>query len=895
MVLLSCCIVLEVLVMNVSEQVYRILLSADNGEVITPENKKFLSQCQEVNWSFSTIVTTIPKHIYYLNNLHSLDLTGLNISSLPNEICRLSCLHTLILRGNNLVSLPADFSDLKDLKMLDLSRNKWEQFPTQIKNFKKLTYLNLSHCSFSHIPGWILNFNLDFEFQEAGRGIIMEKTSAPELQILTQPRSTIMKYYTKLNEGNLVVREAKVVFLGDGDAGKTYTVDRIKNDNKRLSDKHIPDQTKGISIVHKDFYYDGNPITINFWDFGGQHIMHAMHRCFLTGNTLYVIVLSGRTEVMERRLHYWMTTINSFVSSSCPVVVLQNLFEVKNETNLDRNKTLRNYRNIVDVLEINVKTSSESDFKHFVDILLNEAVKRTHYGVHIPKHWAGVKDALEKANKPFLSKIEFTKILEQQSPETIGDELEILDWLNEIGTSFSCHRAPYVMLKEYVVLNPEWATNAIYAIINSGSPQANGILEISEIENILKRTKFVNDNENINVNYSPGNIEYILQLMERYIISFRIPNYLPDEWREFIPSLCTNKEPDGIDSYIHRANLHFEIHYSYLPSNLLHQFMINNFTDLKNANQWWYNGGLFDSNSYQCGALVIREIVQNEDDRISIFIRNLPSKNSLDESWRYLEHIRKQIEEIGKKMNISPTGSYLYYSEPGSKLSERINIDKIKEYIKLGWKTYQSIVFRKEIPITELLRGISPINCAVSNQDLLSIIIAGCSYMQKRSWLPGKEDIRNDYLCDILRTAQVLVLDQSRSGTARTSSGELDFLFQDKSSLQDYAIMEALNLNNLNKPYIQKHITKLVDDNHYNPNGLKELYLLVYAEVDAFSDFCSRYEKFIIDAEYPSTILSCEHVEKTNRRNIAVWKVIFEDDTVLHHIVIKLKTHSTSL
>lgn len=874
--------------MNDNLRIYQILLSADNGNDITKEDMEMLTQCNEINWSFSRVVSRVPNHIYYLENLQSLDLSGLNLTSLPAEINKLKNLRSLILRGNNLESLPNGFEYLENIQILDLSRNKWKEFPVQLKNFKKLTYLNISYCSFPSIPGWLLNFNLDFSFQEASWGIIMEKTNSSEISIFHQPRSSIIKYYTKLEEDNLVVREAKVVFLGDGDAGKTYTIDRIKNDNKKLSEKHIPDQTKGISIAHKDFHYENKSITINFWDFGGQHIMHAMHRCFLTGNTLYVIVLSGRAEVMERRLHYWMTTLNTFVSDACPVVVLQNLFEVKTEATLDSGIIYRQYKNIAKVLEMNIKAATEPEFKDFVDLLLKTAINNTHYGIHIPRHWAGVKEALEKSNEPFLSKNEFTKLLKKQSPETIGDELEILDWLNEIGTSFSCHRAPYIMLKEYVVLNPEWATNAIYAIINSKTSKTGGILKITEIEEILQNTTFVNTEDYVNRNYSPGNIEYILQLMERYIISFRIFNDSPSESRIFIPSLCNNKEPNGIDEYIKKAALHFEIHFSYLPSNLLHRFMINNYKDLQKENKWWYSGAVFESESYQCQALLIREIVHNEDDRISIYICHCEETTRDNESWRYLENIRKQINEIGIKMNVLPTGSYLYYSEPDSSLSERIEIDKIKHYISLGWTKYQSVIFRKEIPITEILKGITPINGVVSNQDLLSIIVAGCSYMQKRTWLPEKENIRNDYLCDILRTAQVLVLDQSRSGSANQDSGELDFLFQDRSSLQDYAIMEALNLKSMNKPYIQEHINKLVNDKYYNVNGLKELYLLVYADINNFLAFCQKYERFIMNSIYPSEILSTKKVELSKQRNIKIWRIELKDGTILHHIVLKM-------
>ena len=113
--------------------------------------------------------------------------------------------------------------------------------------------------------------------------------------------------------------------------------------------------------------------------------------------------------------------------------------------------------------------------------------------------------------------------------------------------------------------------------------------------------------------------------------------------------------------------------------------------------------------------------------------------------------------------------------------------------------------------------------------------------MQKRSWLPNKENIRNDYLCDILRSAEVAVMDQTRSGKANNDAGELDFLFVDSSTLQEIAIMEALNLSSVDKEYVKEHINKLVSDEKYNPNGLNELYMLVYANVNDFSGFCKEY------------------------------------------------------
>ena len=80
-----------------------------------------------------------------------------------------------------------------------------------------------------------------------------------------------------------------------------------------------------------------------------------------------------------------------------------------------------------------------------------------------------------------------------------------------------------------------------------------------------------------------------------------------------------------------------------------------------------------------------------------------------------------------------------------------------------------------------------------------------------------------------------------------------------------------------------------MSDEHYNVNGLHELYLLVYADVKNFSAFCNRYDSFINkQAIYPYDLKKqIERIElKVN--NICVWKAIYTNETTVHHICIKM-------
>ena len=333
------------------------------------------------------------------------------------------------------------------------------------------------------------------------------------------------------------------------------------------------------------------------------------------------------------------------------------------------------------------------------------------------------------------------------------------------------------------------------------------------------------------------------------------------------------------------VDLQFEIRYDYLPSNILHRLMISRYEELDAGKKWWYSGGVFKSDAYRCIALILQESKAGKD-VISIYIR----QNADGEAWRYLSEIRNHIKEAGRQLNIV-SDSYIIYHDSESRKIEEISLDTILKSLKCGWTTYQSVVLGKEIPFQDILKSITipDIAKAIVQNNLLNVIVAGCRRMQKRcSWLPKEENKRNDYLCDILRSAQIYVLDQTRSGLADSESGELDFVLQDN-EFNDIAIIEALNLENVDKHYLKSHIDKLMSDKHYNVNGLRELYLLIYANVKHFDDFCKRYELFIAkEVVYPCKLK--KEIEKVDQKlnNICVKKAVYENGIILHHICVKM-------
>ena len=116
----------------------------------------------------------------------------------------------------------------------------------------------------------------------------------------------VQAYLRSLEGDQRTLNEVKVLFVGDGSAGKTSLL-------KCLIGRAFDDdeaKTDGINIEQGLLRYADQEVRLNLWDFGGQEIMHATHQFFLSKRSLYVLVLDGRKEedaeyLVAARPHVW--------------------------------------------------------------------------------------------------------------------------------------------------------------------------------------------------------------------------------------------------------------------------------------------------------------------------------------------------------------------------------------------------------------------------------------------------------------------------------------------------------------------------------------------------------------------------------------------------------------
>ena len=522
--------------------------------------------------------------------------------TLIDELGPLSCLINLksLSLANTRVTDLSPLSSLVNLEHLNLGGTQITQI-TDLKGLANLRRLILADCNLREIPRELYERCRPaiFQWEEAPESYINLSGTSLSIQpvsLFRESEEVIQAYY---DAPKIPVRESKVIFLGDGGAGKTHTIKRILK--KGNDDNICTDVTLGISINSYPAEGKNGSFDINFWDFGGQENMHAMHRCFLTERTLYVVVINNRWD-LDQQARYWLDNIHSFAPRS-PVILAVNLWEGIHKYGLDTNRLHRDYPNLVEVQPYAAKGEDNGNFTALTNLIVQEAEKLDSCAMELPVEWAAIRQELiVKANSDewYMDRESFHEICEKHGlgEEQSGIRSWLLEWFNDLGICFSYHRDKQTKeeLGTYKVLNPKWLTSAIYILLNTAKKNyRNGVMTLGMIETLLespnpKKLARKDDCDYIlpDVEYSPEECQYILQVMRKFGLSYPI-----DEDAEFIPALCDSQMPKDLHPTGWGTPISYEFRYSFLPDSVVQRMMIRLYGS-KNFTKLWRRGFRFD-------------------------------------------------------------------------------------------------------------------------------------------------------------------------------------------------------------------------------------------------------------------------------------------------------------
>ena len=555
-------------------------------------------------------LTQLPPEITKLTNLNTLNLSGNKLTELPPEIAKLTNLTTLKLVNNQLTELPFEITKLTNLKMLDLGGNKLTELPPEITNLKNLTTLLMDVNQLTQLPIEITNLsnlatlNLNYNgLTELPLEIVNltkldtltlddNPLKLPPIEIAEKGIEAIRDYFKSLEESERQpLNEVKVLLVGHGGAGKTSLVKRLLGDE---FDDNEP-QTHGININKWEIIDGDNKIKVHFWDFGGQEIMHATHKFFLSKRSLYVLVLDGRKEEDEE---YWLKHIESFGGDS-PILVVIN--KIDDNPSFDVNRTLLHtkYKGIKSFHRISCKKNEGID--SFAEILKNELLKVELRQAPFAKNWFNVKTKLENMNDNFISYEEYQKLCIEEHITSESAQETLIGFLSNLGIILYFNE---FHLNHTHVLEPKWITGAVYKIINSKKVAQNkGLLRLDSLSDILKQ------GDETDYLYPREKHEYIIDLMKKFELCYEI-----ESGCILIPALLEIQEPEFDFDY--PSSLKFRIDYDFLPNSVMSRFIVKMHKDIKD-NLRWKTGVVLEDVTFNSKAVVKAD---EADKKIYIFV-----------------------------------------------------------------------------------------------------------------------------------------------------------------------------------------------------------------------------------------------------------------------------------
>ena len=580
--------------------------------------------------------TKLPDSIGNLINLQELDLSRGSIRVLPDSIGNLTNLHKLDLSSSPIRVLPNSIGNLTNLQSLDLNYTQISELPDSIENLKKLKSLDLRHCHLKAISHSVVALELPFVVKRSSttNGINLYKVKLDEgdLQLFTQPREVIEAYY----QGQTQIKECKVIFLGDGGAGKTALIERI---TKGTFTPGTP-PTDGIETTKKNWYmsvdltkWKDERFTVRFLDFGGQEIMHAAHRCFLTGHTVYVVVCESRDDAeIDGVAARWLESVKVF-APNCPVILALNKADLNANVSVNQRDLEKRNQNLKCVLKTSAHDEPDSRYgvNHLIDAIRDE-IPGAINDYKVNADMLSVKRALEDMEDDYISSERYREICAEHhiTDETL--QYGLLGFFRDLGVAYYYEsKALDTRLESVRVLNPEWLTNGIYRLILR-TPES-GFLRHQKIKQTLRAAHAGDIHREIT--YTPEETEYILHVMRYFEISHDMGDGV-----EMIPMKMPKTPPESADEFQRKDALHLRWEGTYLPNNLIHRLLIRKFPEL-DTKCVWRTGGHFRQTGGTCEALA-----EMNDKALDVYV------NGNRDCRQYLETFRGVIRNILDGLNL---------------------------------------------------------------------------------------------------------------------------------------------------------------------------------------------------------------------------------------------------
>lgn len=640
-----------------------------------------------------------------LVNLQSLNL-GNNQLYDVSPLAKLVNLKSLNLWDNQLSDV-SPLSELVDLISLNIGGNKLcdvGQLSGLIKlrsliiGDNKLNDLRPLHKLIERgIPVRLSNFN-EAQSQTYVGGNPLQY---PPPHIIEQGNEAILAYFRDLDtQGAGKLNEAKLIVVGEPAAGKTSLMEKLFDPDFTLS----PDTESTLGITVREGWSfphptePERPFSANVWDFGGQQIQYMTHQFFLTPSSLYVLV-SANDRKEPTNFPYWFKIIHLLGEERgfhSPVLVVLNEKDDRfiNKFNFDRKFYQDRYPELtIEVCEVNL-AQHDSKLDALRRTIQEMLVKLPHVNDDRPARWQDIRDSLRERAKTadHISFADYAAICAQHAVTAEDSQLLLSGYLHRLGSVL--HFAADMQLRDFMVLNPQWAVDAVYSVLADN--------EIAAASGRFTQRKL----DAVWVRYSMTERTKLLNLMKQD--NFEICYPLSDGGY-IAPQLLCDQQP--VYAWDDSDTLKFRFQYKFMPEGIVTRLIVRlNALIAKDANgkdMVWRKGVLLADAGCQAQ-------VREEENREGLKVIDIAVTGEIHQRKYLLRRVRDEVQAIHQKWFRNIQSDQMipcqcaHCQNPASSERKYFKFETLRKFQDKGKSTIECDQGLCDVPVSGLLEGVFP-------------------------------------------------------------------------------------------------------------------------------------------------------------------------------------------
>lgn len=490
-------------------------------------------------------------------------------------------------------------------------QNQEAEIVENIRKSPNLSSINAYFNSFPHgkyrLEIQTLKQKLEQDEEELWEKVMADKNPTAYKGYLNQ---TLLGYYEKEakqqidlleNKKELLVNEAKLIIIGNGRVGKTSLAKVL------TGEKFDPNENSTHGVKIREWKLPcGNDLTLNLniWDFGGQERYHNTHSFFLNKRALYLLVWDKATEMdalqnpnpadIEHQnfdYNYWLNTIKTRGENS-PVIMTQNKIE-DGEVQLNQGDITALYKNVCAFEE--VSAAKRINLDRLEESIVEQYQKAPALKKLIPfvmplsqqEARAELKKLCNTEDEPYISIERYQAICDKHQ---LASAKEFGTYLHDIGSILFFPEGKG-RLKDIVILNPIWATEIIYKVINDTVKSKHGYFTKEEL--IVKAEdqhedlaeKDARKKGLIFKDYKE--VEIFLELMLSFEICFEL-TFTPDTY--IMPQYLPLEKPAMVKNWSNQGCRRFGFEYAYLPRSVIARAITRMGKYALDNKHWWRDG-----------------------------------------------------------------------------------------------------------------------------------------------------------------------------------------------------------------------------------------------------------------------------------------------------------------